>query len=272
MKLRNKVVLVTGGATGIGREIALLFAKEGARVVVNDLKLAGARKTAKEAGRKALAVAADVADSAAVARMFRKVEKECGRLDVLVNNAGIAQTADLEIDKFNRIGEARAEEMQSGEGIRTHWTITQDLSDAAWKRMIDVHLSGTFYCSRAAIPMLAKTRGNIVNMGSIAGLSGLEAVPHYCAAKAGILGLTRALALELGSQQIRVNAIAPGFIETPMTDPLSPVIKGLLTAQTPLLRWGKPYEIARAALFLACDDASFVTGQWVSPNGGLVMQ
>lgn len=272
MRLRNKVVLVTGAGTGIGREIALLFAREGAKVVVNDVTLAKANRTAKEIGKKATAVAADVADSRAVKRMFEKVRRVHGKLDALVNNAGIAETSDLEIEKFNRTGEARAQEILSGQGIRTHWRITQELSDAGWKRMLDVHLTGTFYCSRAAIPLLAKTRGSIINMSSIAGLSGLEAVPHYCAAKAGILGFTRALALELGSQQIRVNAICPGFIETPMTAPISPVLKQMLISQTPLGRWGQPQEIARTALFLASEDASFCTGQWVSPNGGLVMQ
>jgi 3-oxoacyl-[acyl-carrier protein] reductase len=274
MKLKNKIVLVTGGGAGIGQAIALRFAAEGARVIVNDVTLKAAQQTTgRLAKHQAVAIAADVADSGQVKRMFAKIKKDFGKLDVLVNNAGIAQTGAGEIEKFNRMGEARIAELTSGQGIQTHWTITRDLPDEAWKRMIDVHLNGTFYCTREAIKLMeSRGDGVIINMSSIAGLSGLEAVPHYCAAKAALLGFTRALALELGSQRIRVNAICPGFIETPMTNPISPVIKAQLIAQTPLARWGKPEEIAAAALFLASDESSFVTGQWVSPNGGLVMQ
>lgn len=274
MKLKNKIALVTGAGAGIGRAIALRFAAEGATVVVNDVTLAAARRTAGEIEKgRAIAIAADVADSTQVRRMFAKVRKELGRLDVLVNNAGIAHTGEGEIEKFNRIGEARINELMSGKGIQTHWTITEELSDQAWSRMLAVHLNGTFYCSREAIRLMGpRKQGAIINLSSIAGLSGLEAVPHYCTAKAGLLGFTRALALELGSQKIRVNAICPGFIETPMTSPIAPLVKQQLIARTPLARWGTPEEIAAAALFLACDESSFTTGQWISPNGGLVMQ
>jgi len=274
MKLTDRVALVTGAGAGIGQAIARRFADEGARVFVNDLTLDVARRSADAIGKeRAIPVAADVADSGAVAKMFGEVARQAGRLDILVNNAGIALQGDAEIDTFNRVGEARIQELMSGGPVKTHWTITRDMSDATWRRMIDVHLTGSFFCAREAIKLMEKRQqGVIINMASIAGLSGLEAVPHYCAAKAALLGFTRALALELGSQKIRVNAICPGFIETAMTDTMSAVLKGQIVAQTPLHRWGRPEDIAAAALYLVSDDAAFVTGQWLSPNGGLVMQ
>ena len=137
------------------------------------------------------------------------------------------------------------------------------------KRLLAVHLDGTFYCCREAISRMEGGGGAIVNMSSVAGLMGLPPAPHYSAAKAGILGLTFALAGELGAQKIRVNAICPGFIDTPMTAVFSPMLKMMLIGQTPLGRLGQPEEIAETALFLASDASSFLTGQFVSPNGGL---
>jgi len=277
MKLKGKVALVTGAGSGIGRAIAHRFADEGAKVVINDLKIGAARRTLAELRKgKGLAVAADVSDSAAVGRMFAKVKKELGRVDVLVNNAGIAVTDPAEYDRMSEITESRMNELLSGQPPSTPWGITENMSDAEWHRMISVHLTGTFYCSREAVRMMTagpRARGGvIVNMSSIAGLGGLENVPHYCAAKAGILGLTRAMAKELGSQNIRVNAICPGFIDTAMTEPLGETMKMAITSQTPLGRWGVPEDISSAALFLASDESSFCTGQWISPNGGIVMQ
>jgi 3-oxoacyl-[acyl-carrier protein] reductase len=275
MKLKGKIALITGAGSGIGRAIAHRFAEEGAKIVVNDLKIGAARRTLSEFKKgKGLAVAADVSDSAAVKRMFAKVKKELGRVDVLVNNAGIAVTDPSDYDRMNELTEARMEELLGGMGINTPWSITENLTDEAWHKMISVHLTGTFYCTREALRMMTASGrgGSIINMSSIAGLGGLENVPHYCAAKAGILGFTRAVARETGSQNIRVNAICPGFIETAMTSPIADVMKAAITAQTPLGRWGEPDDIAGAAAFLASDDASFCTGQWISPNGGIVMQ
>lgn len=274
MRLKDKVALVTGAGTGIGLAIARRFAEEGARVVVNDLKLATAQKAVSEIGdERALAVAADVSDSDQVKQMFQQVEREFGALDVLVNNAGILDTGAGEVERFVQVSEARLAEAGSGQGITTHWEMTRNLSDESWRRMMGVHLDGTFYCCREAIGLMApREQGAIVNLSSVAGLSGIDAVPHYSAAKAGILGFTRALAAELGSQNIRVNAICPGYIETSMTSGVSEPLRHALSSQTPLLRWGRPDEIASVAAFLASDDASFCTGQWISPNGGIVMQ
>ncbi len=273
MKLRDRVALVTGGGSGIGRAIALLFAEEGARVLVNDVRLDAARKTVEEMGGAAggLALEADVADSAQVKRMFAEVERECGSLDVLVNNAGIAVGVAGEREGLQAKAEARVAEVMSGEGIQTHLDITQAMSDESWHRMLGVHLNGTFFCTREALRLMsAQDRGgSIVNMSSVAALMGLEHVPHYSAAKAGILGFTRAVAREVASRKIRVNAICPGYIDTPMTQPMSPLMRTLVLARTPLGRWAEPREVATTALFLASDDSAFFTGQWLSPNGGL---
>ncbi|HTK90766.1 MAG TPA: SDR family NAD(P)-dependent oxidoreductase [Verrucomicrobiae bacterium] len=273
MKLKDRVALVTGGGSGIGRAIALLFAEEGARVVVNDLHLATAEKTVQEMGasaRGAFAVAADVSDSRQVNAMFDEIERRCGALDALVNNAGIALGPGEDLEARRQRAEARIMEMVSGEGIQTHFDVTQEMSDEAWHRVIGVHLNGTFFCTRAALRLMSRqNRGAIVNLSSVAALMGLAQVPHYSAAKGGILALTRAVAREVGSRGIRVNAICPGYIDTPMTQSISPLARKALLSQTPLGRLAEPREVAATALFLACDDSSFYTGQWLSPNGGL---
>ncbi len=231
MKLKDKVALITGAGSGIGRAIAQLFAEEGARIVANDVNAMAAKETVESLGALgsgARAIQADVADSRQVKAMFAEVDRDLGLLDVLVNNA------------------------------------------EAWLRMIGVHLNGTFFCTREALRLMSRrNQGAIVNMSSVAGLMGLENVPHYSAAKAGILGFTRAVAREVGSRNIRVNAICPGFIDTPMTQPVSPLVRKAITARTALGRWAEPGEVAKTALFLASDDSSFFTGQWLSPNGGL---
>jgi 3-oxoacyl-[acyl-carrier protein] reductase len=270
MRLQEKVALVTGAGSGIGRAVAVLFAEEGARVVVNDVNPAGAEATvAKLPGGGGRALVADVADSGQVRAMFTQVEREFGTLDILVNNAGIGLEG-AEREALAGKSEARLGEMLSGQGIQTHWDITQQMSDEAWHRMIGVHLNGTFFCTREALRLMSRrNRGVIINMSSVAALMGLETVPHYSAAKGGILAFTRAVAREMGSRGIRVNAICPGFIDTPMTAPISPLLRQAVVSRTPLGRWAEPREVATVALFLASDDASFVTGQWVSPNGGL---
>ncbi|HTY79370.1 MAG TPA: SDR family NAD(P)-dependent oxidoreductase [Candidatus Bathyarchaeia archaeon] len=273
MKLENRIALVTGGGSGIGRAIAQVFAREGARLVINDVRPMAAKETVESLGALgsgARAIEADVADSGQVKAMFAEIERDLGRLDVVVNNAGIAVTGAADRDRLREKSDMRLMELMGGGGVTTHWDITQEMTDEAWLRMIGVHLNGTFFCTREALRLMSReNRGAIVNMSSVAGLMGLENVPHYSAAKAGILGFTRAVAREVGSRNIRVNAICPGFIDTPMTQPMSPLIRTAIVAQTPLHRWAEPEEVAKTALFLASDDSSFFTGQWLSPNGGL---
>jgi 3-oxoacyl-[acyl-carrier protein] reductase len=202
--------------------------------------------------------------------MFASILARYGTIDILVNNAGIGEISGQgEIDRMNRIAEAQFQEMSAGGPIKTRWEVTQTLEDEVFERMLRVHLFGTFYCTREALKeMERKGSGRVVSISSVAGTSGLEGAPHYSAAKAGILGFTRSVAREVGLAGVTVNAIAPGFIETPMTDPLSPVVKQMWTMNTPLKKAGKPEDIAAAALYLASEDGRFVTGQVLSPNGG----
>jgi len=272
MKLKDRIALVTGGGSGLGRAIALLFAEEGAYVVVNELRLETAEQTVSSmkgpAGGRA--IQADVADSAQVKAMFATIERELGTLDILVNNAGIAFGPGDDRLEVNRKSEAVVMELLGGQGAQTHLDVTQNLSDESWRRMLAVHLDGTFFCTREALRLMSrKNRGAIVNLSSVAALTGLEVVPHYSAAKGAILAFTRAVARDVASRGIRVNAICPGYIDTPMTERMSPLIRAAVIARTPLRRTGEPYEVAATALFLASDDSSFFTGQWLSPNGGL---
>jgi 3-oxoacyl-[acyl-carrier protein] reductase len=272
MRLEGRIALVTGAGSGIGRAIALRFAEEGARVVVNDARLDAARETVDAMGARRAAgraTLADVADSAQVRAMFAEVEREEGGLDILVNNAGIAEGAPGERQRLAATAEARLRELMSGQGVQTHWDVTRHMTDESWHRMIAVHLHGTFYCTREALgPMMRQGRGAIINLSSVAAW-GLESAPHYSAAKGGILAFTRAVAREVASRGIRVNAICPGFVDTPMTEAMPPLVRAAVVARTPLGRWGEAEEIAATALFLASDESAFYTGQWLSPNGGL---
>ena len=274
MKLADQVALVTGAGSGIGRAIAQIFAEEGARVVVNDVRLDAANETLKTLGAaqsRGRAIQTDVSNSGQVKAMFAEIERELGRLDILVNNAGIAETTPGEREKLSAKSEARMREMLSGQKIQTHWDVTQEMSDEAWTRMLAVHLNGTFFCTREALKLMSRANsGAIVNMSSVAAW-GLETVPHYSAAKGGILAFTRAVSREVASRNIRVNAICPGYIDTPMTAPMTPLVRAAVLARTPLGRTGEPRDVARTALFLASDDGAFYTGQWLSPNGGLMI-
>ncbi|MBI1983384.1 MAG: SDR family oxidoreductase [Acidobacteria bacterium] len=272
MKLQDRIALVTGGGSGIGRAIALLFAEEAAHVIVNDLTAEAAEKTIAAMGAakaRGLAVAADVSDSARVRAMFATVESQFGRLDVLVNNAGIP-TPKEKGDELNRKHEARLAEMAAGKGIQTHWDVTVETTDEEWSRMLAVHLNGTFFCSREALKLMSRRNsGAIINISSIVALGGMATGSAYAAAKGGVLSFTRALALEVASRNIRVNAICPGWVDTPLIQPLPPPVRTMVSNQIPLGRLAEPREIATTALFLASDDSSYITGQWISPNGGI---
>jgi 3-oxoacyl-[acyl-carrier protein] reductase len=254
MKLKDKVVLITGGGSGLGRETGLTFAREGAKVGINDIRPESAQNVVTEieraGGKGAKSFVADVSNSAAVKKMFAEFIAAYGTIDILINNAGIGRVR---------------EDVTVAAG-------TQDLSDEDWHKMLTTHLDSTFFCSREALKtMIPKKSGRIINLASIAATTGLAFAAHYCAAKGGIASFTKSLAREVVSQGILVNAIAPGFIETPMTAPIEAELRQQVIAMTPIGRFGEPREIAAAALFLASDDGSFMVGQIVSPNGGYVI-
>jgi 3-oxoacyl-[acyl-carrier protein] reductase len=255
-RLADTFALVTGAGGGLGAAIAELFAREGAVVGVNDVRDEAAESVAQRCRQhspRSEAMVADVSDPASVGEMFAHLEEKWGRLDVLVNNAGVSATSDIS-DGANPLER----------GI-------DDITDAQWHRMIGVHLNGTFFCTRAAVPMMtARQRGSIVCMSSIAGLSGFGPI-HYSAAKGGILGLVRSLARSLGPAGIRVNAICPGAIDAGMTKAHAPEVRQSIVPSIPLRRLGAADDIAYAALYLASDESGYTTGQWLSPNGGLVI-
>jgi 2-hydroxycyclohexanecarboxyl-CoA dehydrogenase len=243
MGTSGKVAVVTGGASGIGRAIARRLARDGAAVAIVDVDAAAGERVAAEVGTRALAVPADVVDTSAVARAVERVRAALGPVGVLVNAAGIASFVPF-----------------------------ADMTEAAWDRMIAVHLKGTYNCIRAVLPdMLAAGAGRIVNIASVAGLNGGGAgLSHYAAAKAGIIGLTKTLGVELAPHGITTNAIAPGLIDTPLLDRsgMPQEVRQLVVGRTPVGRIGTSEDIAAACAYLASDEASFVTGQVVSPNGG----
>jgi 3-oxoacyl-[acyl-carrier protein] reductase len=246
MDFKGKVAVVTGGARGIGKAICRRLSAAGAQIALLDVNLEGAQATAQElsaAGAQARAYACDVSDAAGVEAVVEQILKDFGRIDVLVNNAGITRDQLL---------------------IR--------LADDAWKKVLDVNLSGTFYMTRAvARPMLRARSGAIVNVASVVGLVGNAGQANYSASKAGVTGLTKTAARELGGRGIRVNAVAPGFIDTEMTAALSAEQKKKLTEGLPLGRLGTPEDVAAAVCFLASDDAAYVTGQVLNVCGGMVM-
>jgi 3-oxoacyl-[acyl-carrier protein] reductase len=267
-RLEGKVALITGAGRGLGLAMARRFSEEGAEVWINDLHAEHAEKAAAEVGGRG--IAADVADSAAVRRMFDTLSNGSGRLDVLVNNAGInGLEHDPELEERYRARQlAQVAEVAAGGPIRTHLDITVETSDENWQRLLDVHLNGTFFCTREALKLMGpQGAGVILNLGSIMGTAGGAGAAAYCAAKAGILGFTRSMAREVASRNIRVNAIAPGWIDTDMTTFLGEM-RPVLEAQTPQRRLGDADDIAWAAVYLASEEAKFVTGQVLSPNGG----
>lgn len=270
-RLAGKTALITGAARGLGEQIARRFQQEGAMPVVTDLSLAGARAVADAIGGEAYAL--DVTDSTAVAEVFAKVAADHGRLDILVNNAGISglENRPEQVQHSYDVAVTQMADTMAGNPPSVHLDVTVGMTDNDWHRVLAVHLDGTFFCTREAMRIMGpQGSGAIINMGSIMGTSGSGNIPAYCAAKAGVLGLTRAHAREFVSQGVRVNAIAPGYILTPMTDTLGPM-HPLIVAQTPMHRLGEPDDIAWAAVYLASEEAKFVTGQVLSPNGGWYM-
>ena len=270
-RLKNKIALITGGAKGLGASIAQHFFNEGAEVIICDINIDNAQKTADKLDGNAYYM--DVSNSRNVQDVFSKIQIKFKHLDILVNNAGIngfEKRQDL-LDERIKINNLQSKEFSETGEINSHFDVTVNMSDDEWLHMISIHLNGTFFCTREALKIMNEVnKGSIINMGSVLGTTGGPSSPHYSAAKAAILGFTRATARELASRNIRVNAIAPGYIDTDMTNSLGDV-KKLVKAGTPMKKFGDVEDISWAAVYLASEEAKFVTGQTLSPNGGFVM-
>ena len=276
MKLDGKIALITGAGSGLGQAVAEAYAREGAHVFSADLDEKSAAATAdrcREIAGRAGSARCDVSDSGSVAAAFESCDEQLGALDILVNNAGIIHSDEDYLDYMRTTSRAQVAEIMAGEEVQSHMCTIEKLSDEMFDRMLRVHLYGTFYCTREALPRMREhgRGGRIVNMGSVMGTASLAGVPDYCAAKGAILAFTRATAREAASYGVLANAIAPGYIDTPLLDPLEDVDRQLITTQTPLHRLGQSAEVASVAVFLASEDSSFMTGQTVSPNGGIYM-
>ena len=263
----GKRVVVTGGASGIGAAIASAMAAEGAVVAVLDVNTEQATSVAEKCGGGAVALTCDVSDPAAVADAFGEIDGALGGVDVLVNNAGHAPPRNEQVTQRALGNMQRAMTGESPEPLQALSSLSLD----EWDRMLHVHLYGTFYCAREAMARMERTGGGaILNLASILGIAGSAAAPHYAAAKGGIIALTKSMATEGAAAGIRVNAIAPGWIDTPMTQgTLLPEVAAMLRMQIPVHRFGTADEIAALALHLCADEASYTTGQVISANGGL---
>ncbi len=272
MRLSGQAALITGGGSGIGRAIALRFAGEGARVVVAGRRVERLEAVVAEiaaAGGAAAAVPADVSRSDEVRRLFAAALAHLGRLDVLVNNAGSVRPSPAAI--VERARQIDAEIATHGRA-RSPLGATASLSDAEWRESLAANLDSTFYCCREAVRIMEAQRGGrIVNMASISGVRGLATHPEYSAAKAGVIGFTKALAQDVAPCGIRVNVIAPGPVETEMAGALVEHRRRAALRAALYGRAATPEEIAGTALYLASADSEYVTGQVVSPNGGLYM-
>ena len=270
-RLNGKTAVITGGAKGLGRSIAEKFYEEGCEIIICDVLSSEAHKVAKNLKGKSFNL--DVSDSKQVSSIFNDINNLYDKIDILINNAGIngfENRPDIIEERIN-INKAQIRGYSENKTINTHFDVTVNMSDFDWFKMINTHLSGTFFCTREALKIMNKSNsGSIINMGSVLGTTGGPSSPHYSAAKGGILAYTRALARELASRNIRVNAIAPGYIDTDMTNNLG-YVKDIVKSQTPMKKFGVAEDIAWAAVYLASDEAKFMTGQTISPNGGFVM-
>ena len=246
MRVKDKVVIITGGGSGIGRETGILFAKEGAKVVVGDVNEKAGTETVdiiKKAGGEAFFARLDVSNREQAKQVVKDTVAKYGRLDILINNAGIIQDA-----------------------------LVVKMTEEQWDKVININLKGPFNCIQAVVEqMITQGSGVILNISSIVALYGNVGQTNYAATKAGLVGMTKTLAKELGKKGIRVNAVAPGFIYTPMTMAMPEKILEMMKEKTPLKRLGTPADIANTLLFLSSDDASFINGAVISVDGGLLL-
>jgi 3-oxoacyl-[acyl-carrier protein] reductase len=246
MDLKDQVVLVTGGARGIGKAIAENFAKRGAHLVIADISLSSAEETAKEiaaTGVRTLALGLDVSKSGEVTAVFEKIVKEFGRIDVVINNAGITRDG-----------------------------LVLRMKEEDWDAVININLKGVFLCSKEAVKLMVKQRyGRIVNIASVVAFMGNPGQANYSASKAGIVGLTKTIAKEYASRGVTVNAVAPGFIATAMTDALPDNIKQEMLKSIPVGAFGSVDDVANAVAFLASPGNGYITGQVIHVNGGMYM-
>jgi len=244
MRVKDKVVIITGSGSGIGKETALLFAKEGAKVAVADVNEKGGVETVeniKKAGGEAFFAKLDVSSREQVKQVVKDTIAKYGKIDVLINNAGIIQDA-----------------------------LVVKMTEEQWDKVININLKGPFNCIQAVVEqMMNQGSGVIINISSIVALYGNVGQTNYAATKAGLIGMTKTLAKELGKKGIRVNAVAPGFIYTPMTAKVPEKILEMMKEKTPLRRLGKPEDVANTLLFLSSDEASFINGAVISVDGGL---
>lgn len=246
MRLKDKVAIITGGGNGIGKETVLTFSKEGATVIIADYNEQAGNETLeqlKSNGGKGMFIKVDVSDYDSVKKMVEEVIEQFKRIDILINNAGITQDALL-----------------------------KKMTPEAWQKVVDINLTGVFNCTQAVIDkMLEQGQGKIINTSSVSGVYGNVGQTNYAAAKAGVVGMTKSWAKELGPKGINVNAVAPGFIETSLIQTIPEHIIERIKQQIPLKRLGKPQDIARAYLYLASEDGDYINGTVLHVDGGIVM-
>ncbi len=246
MRLKEKVAIITGAGSGIGRETSLLFAKEGAKLAVADVNEKGGQETVDliiKAGGEAIFRRLDVSNRQQAGQVAGDVLATYGRIDILVNNAGIIQDA-----------------------------LVVKMTEDQWDRVLSINLKGPFNCTQAVVEaMISQGSGVILNMSSIVAIYGNVGQTNYASTKSGLIGMTKTLAKELGKKGIRVNAVAPGFIATPMTATVPEKILEMMKEKTPLRRLGTPADVANTLLFLSSDEASFINGAVISVDGGLIL-